>query len=359
MRIIVDVMGGDHAPLETVRGACAAAAEYNANFILVGDRPRIEQIAAEEGLNLKRFEIVHTDVEITMEDDPLSVVRAKSESSMSTALRLLAEGRGDAMVSAGNTGALFTGATLIVRKIKGIQRAALATVLPMVSPVLLLDCGANISVTEEYLEQFAVMGSVYMNKIYGLEKPRVGLLNNGTEPTKGTELQRAAYERLSRCPRIRFVGNVEGSGLVQDACDVLVTDGFTGNVMLKAVEGMGKLMVNAVKDVFFANKITMVSGLMVKKQLSAMKKNFDATEHGGAPLLGISKPVIKAHGSSNANAFKNAIRQAIACCNNGITYDIAEAAAEFAAQKKREKEALAAREEEAQSTNENSKEEVK
>lgn len=342
MRIIVDVMGGDNAPFEMVKGVCAAASEYSASYILVGDRPEIERIAEEQGLDLSRFEIVHTDSVITMEDDPLSVVRAKSDSSMSTGLRLLAEGRGDAFVSTGNTGALFTGATLIVRKIKGIQRAALATVLPMESPVLLLDCGANVVVTDEYLEQFAVMGSTYMKRIYDIESPRVGLLNNGTEPTKGTELQRAAYARLSKCARINFVGNVEGSGLVQNACDVLVTDGFTGNVTLKTVEGMGKLMMHAVKDVFYANKLTMVSGLLVKKQLGAMKKTYDATEHGGAPLLGISKPVIKAHGSSNAKAFKNAIRQAISYCNTRITYDIAEAAAEFAAQKKREKEAAAA-----------------
>ena len=338
MRIIVDVMGGDNAPLEMVKGVCAAAAEYSASYILVGDRPQIEQIAEENNLDLRRFEIVHTDSVITMEDDPLSVMRSKSDSSMSMGLRLLSEGRGDAFVSTGNTGALFTGATLIVRKIKGIQRAALATVLPMESPVLLLDCGANVVVTEEYLEQFAVMGSTYMRRIYGIESPRVGLLNNGTEASKGTELQRAAYARLSKCARINFVGNVEGSGLVQGTCDVLVADGFTGNVVLKTVEGMGKLMMHAVKDVFYANKLTMVSGLMVKKQLSAMKKTYDATEHGGAPLLGISKPVIKAHGSSNAKAFKNAIRQAISYCDTRITYDIAEAAAEFTEQKKREKE---------------------
>lgn len=339
MRIIVDVMGGDDAPLEMVKGACAAASEYSASYILVGDRPKIERIAEENDLDLSRFEIVHTDSVITMEDDPLSVVRVKSDSSMGTGLRLLAEGRGDAFVSTGNTGALFTGATLIVRKIKGVQRAALATVLPMDPPVLLLDSGANVAVTEEYLEQFAVMGSAYMKCIYGIESPRVGLLNNGTESSKGTELQRAAYVRLSKCSRINFVGNVEGTGLVQNKCDVLVTDGFTGNVLLKTVEGMGKLMMTAVKNVFYANKLTMVSGLMVKKQLGIMKKTYDATEHGGAPLLGISKPVIKAHGSSNAKAFKNAIRQAISCCNTRITYDIAEAAEEFAAQKKREKEA--------------------
>ena len=342
MRIIVDVMGGDKAPLETVKGACAAASEYHASLILVGDRPEIERIAAREGLDLSRFEIVHTDSVITMEDDPLSVVRAKNDSSMSMGLRLLAEGHGDAFVSTGNTGALFTGATLIVRKIKGIQRAALATVLPMNPPVMLLDCGANVVVTDEYLEQFAVMGSAYMRRIYGIESPRVGLLNNGTEPTKGTELQRAAYERLGRCNRIHFVGNVEGSGIVQNTCDVLVTDGFTGNITLKTVEGMGKLMMHAVKDVFLANPVTKVSALMVKKQLTTMKRTYDASEHGGAPLLGISRPVIKAHGSSDAKAFKNAIRQAISFCESRIVYDIAEAAVEFAEQRKREKQASAA-----------------
>ena len=342
MRIIVDVMGGDNAPLEMVKGAYDAASEYSASYILVGDRVQIEQIAAENNMDLRRFEIVHTESVITMEDDPLSVVRSKNDSSMSVGLRMLAEGQGDAFISTGNTGALFTGATLIVRKIKGIQRAALATVLPMESPVLVLDCGANVVVTDEYLEQFAVMGSAYMRKIYGIECPRVGLLNNGSEPTKGTDLQRAAYARLSACSRIHFIGNVEGNDVPRGACDVVVTDGFTGNILLKTAEGMGKMMMHALKDVFYANAVTKVSAMMVKKHVSALKVKFDATEHGGAPLLGISKPVIKAHGSSNAKAFKNAIRQAISCCDTGITYDIADAAAEFAAQKKREKEAARA-----------------
>jgi len=342
MRIIVDVMGGDNAPLETVKGAYAAASEYSASYILVGDRGQIERIAAENDMDLRRFEIVHAESVITMEDDPLAVVRSKNDSSMSKGLKMLAEGYGDAFISTGNTGALFTGATLIVRKIKGIQRAALATVLPMESPVLVLDCGANVVVTEEYLEQFAVMGSAYMRKIYGIECPRVGLLNNGSEPTKGTDLQRAAYARLSACSRIHFIGNVEGNDVPRGACDVVVTDGFTGNILLKTAEGMGKMMMHALKDVFYSNALTMLSAQMMKKHVTALKVKFDATEHGGAPLLGISKPVIKAHGSSNAKAFKNAIRQAISCCDTGITYDIAEAAAEFAAQKKREKEAARA-----------------
>ncbi|MBE6662130.1 MAG: phosphate acyltransferase PlsX [Ruminococcaceae bacterium] len=341
MRIIVDVMGGDNAPLETVKGVCAAAAEYNASYIIVGDKPQIEKIAEENGLDLRRFEIVHTETVIGMEDDPLSVVRAKSDSSMSVGLRLLAEGKGDAFVSTGNTGALFTGATLIVRKIKGIQRAALAMMLPTDPPLLLLDCGANVVVNDEYLEQFAVMGSAYMKKMYRLEAPRVGLLNNGTEECKGTELQITAYKRLSVCDRIHFVGNVEGHAIPQNVCDVLVTDGFTGNVVLKTIEGVSKLLMHSMKDIFYANALTKMSALMVKSRVDDFKKRFDATEHGGAPLLGISRPVIKAHGSSNANAFKNAIRQAIAYGNSGVIYDIVDAAAEFAAAKKAAKEAEA------------------
>ena len=334
MRIIVDVMGGDNAPLETVKGVCMAAEEFNASYILVGNKPEIEQVAEENGLDLGKFEIVHTETVINMEDEPLSVMRGKNDSSMSIALKMLAEGKGDALVSTGNTGALFTGATLIVRKIKGINRAALACVLPMNPPLLLLDCGANISVTDECLEQFALMGSAYMKKMFGLESPRVGLLNNGAEAHKGTQLQLDAYKRISVRDDINFVGNIESNLVPFGACDVLVTDGFTGNILLKSTEGMGKLMMHTLKDMY-SSKVAKVSALVIKKKIDTLKKAFDATEHGGAPLLGISRPVIKAHGSSDAIAFKNAIRQAISFCNSGIIYDIAGVAAEFAARKKR------------------------
>lgn len=213
MIIIVDCMGGDNAPREVVRGAYLASLEYNASFVLVGERTAIEQVAAEDGIDLRRFDIVHAASVIEMTDDPVSVVRSKSDSSMSTALRLLAEGRGDAVVSTGNTGALFTGATLIVRKIKGVRRAAIASILPMTPPVLLIDSGANVVVTDEYIEQFAVMGSIYMHKVYGLAAPRVGLLNNGAEECKGTDLQLRSYRRLSELPSINFVGNVEADKL--------------------------------------------------------------------------------------------------------------------------------------------------
>lgn len=329
MRIIVDAMGGDNAPLEIIKGTIAASKEYNASFILVGNAEKIKSIAAENGFDLRRFEIVDTDVSITMEDDPLCVVRSKKDSSMAVALKLLAEDRGDAVVSAGNSGALFTGASLIVRRIRAVKRAAIGAILPFTPPVLLLDSGANINVNDENLEQFAVMGSAYMRNCYGVMKPRVGLLNNGSEECKGTELQLAAYKRLSKNENINFIGNVEANQLAFNVCDVVVTDGFSGNILLKSIEGMGKLMIGEMKTLFLASNVSKLSALLVRKGVRELKHRYDSTEHGGAPILGISKPVIKAHGSSNAKAFKNAIRQAISVVYTGVTYDIAQEAEGF------------------------------
>ncbi len=329
MKIIVDTMSGDNAPAEILKGTMNAAAEYECEFILVGDEDRLQDLALENGYDLSKFDVVDTKTVITMEDDPLCVVRSKSDSSMSVALKLLSEGKGDAVVSAGNSGALFTGASLIVRKIRGLKRAAIAAVLPFSPPVLLIDSGANINVTDECLEQFAVMGMAYMRHCYNVEKPRVGLLNNGAEDCKGTDLQVAAHKRLAASDRINFVGNVEGNQLPFDVCDVLVTDGFTGNILLKSVEGMGKLMMNELKSMFYASNVSKLSALLVKNRIRELKHHYDSREYGGAPILGISKPVIKAHGSSNAKAFKNAIRQAIVVADTGVTYDIAKAAKYF------------------------------
>ena len=193
----------------------------------------------------------------------------------------------------------------------------------MTPPVLLLDSGANISVTPADLEQFAIMGNIYMHKIYSLPAPRIGLLNNGTEETKGTELQLEAYKLLSESPSLNFVGNIEANMVPKDACDVLVTDGFTGNVLLKCIEGMGKMMLRTMKDIFYADVVAKISGLLIKKEIGDVKARFDPNEYGGAPILGIAKPVIKAHGSSNAKAVKSAIRQAIAYADSGVIYDIA------------------------------------
>jgi glycerol-3-phosphate acyltransferase PlsX len=326
MRIIVDIMGGDNAPRETMLGVLAAAEEYKdrgVEYTLVGDENAMREIALEAGKDLSSFEIVATEQVITMEDDPVCVMRAKKDSSMSTGLRLLSEGRGDAFVSTGNTGALFTGAMLIVRKIKHIQRAGIATILPLQNPVLLMDTGANVEVTEENLEQFASLGSAYMKTLYGLESPRVGLLNNGTEDCKGTSLQVSAYSRLKAMQNINFIGNVEGSALPFGVCDVLVTDGFTGNILLKSIEGMGKMMLRTMKELFYENTRTKISALLIREKLGQIKHDFDPSEYGGAPLLGLRAPVIKAHGSSRAKAYRSAIRQAAFYLESNASEEIA------------------------------------
>ena len=340
-KIILDMMGGDLAPAETVKGVCLAAEELGGDveYILVGDEAQIRQAAEVEKLDISAFQIVHTPTVITMEDEAISVTRAKSDSSMSVGLRMLADGEGDAFVSTGNTGALFAGANLIVRKIKGVRRPAIAALVPLNPVILLVDSGANLKVTAEDMEQFAVMGSVYVKKMLGLDNPRVGLLNNGAEEHKGTELQIEAYRLLSQNPDLNFVGNVEGNRAMQNACDVLVTDGFTGNIFLKAVEGMGKMILTTMKGMFYAGPHTMLAAGLCHKQIKQIKKNFDAREFGGAPILGVSKPVIKSHGSSDAKAFKSAIRQALRCADLSVTEEIAIEAAKLKARKQEQKQA--------------------
>ena len=323
MRIIVDVMSGDNAPLELIKGTWASSLEnLDIDYTLVGNKEIIEKTADSLGIDIERFEIVHTDVVIEMDDDPICVTRSKSDSSMSVGLRLLAEGKGDAFVSAGNTGALFTGASLLVRRISGVRRAAIAAVLPADPPLLLLDSGANINVTPNYLEEFAVMGSAYMKKILGPENPRVGLLNNGAEEVKGTELQVEAYKLLKENNMINFVGNIEANYVMRNRCDVIVTDGFSGNILLKSIEGMGRLMLKTMKGLFSQNIKSKAAYALIRGEVAGIKKTFDSSEYGGAPILGIAKPVIKAHGSSKERAFKNAIRQAIEYSKAEIVDDI-------------------------------------
>ena len=338
MKIIVDVMSGDNAPLEILKGTVMAASELTGKeFLLVGKKEVIEQTAKENDLNINGMEIVNADEVVTMEDDPIAVVRGKKNSSMMTALSLLSEGKGDVLVSAGNTGALFSGASLIVRKMKGVQRAAIATVLPFKSPALLLDSGANLVINEEVMEQFAYMGSAYMRKMYDIESPRVGVLNNGEEECKGLALQIEANKRLKASSDINFVGNVEANKLVKGACDVIVADGFTGNILLKTVEGMGKMMLGLLKEIFYKSIATKIAALLVKKHIGQVKKDFDPAEHGGAPILGITKPVIKAHGSSKARAFRSAIHQAVSYAESGVMADIEKDALRFHEKRRAEK----------------------
>ena len=323
MNIILDAMSGDKAPAEIIKGAVMAKSRLKVDLTLVGQKEVILHFARENRLSLDGIRIEHAEGVITMEDDPISVVRAKRNSSMAMGLRLLKE-EGDAFVSAGNTGALHAGSSLIIRPIKGIHRPAIATVLPLSRPMLLLDSGANTNVTPEYLVQWAVMGSIYMKNIFGIKQPTVGLLNNGAEEHKGTPVVAQTYKLLKESDDILFVGNVEGNQIMSSVCDVLVTDGFTGNITLKMLEGMGKFFMGTLKGMYNKNLLTQLSAAAVKDQLRGLKKQFDASEHGGAPLLGLSKPVIKAHGSSDAQAICNAVRQAVSFVKTGVIGEIAE-----------------------------------
>ncbi|MBE6904052.1 MAG: phosphate acyltransferase PlsX [Ruminococcaceae bacterium] len=314
MKIIVDAFGGDNAPEEIVKGAAAAAQEYSLEIALVGDADKIKACIKKNNIS-QPLEIIHADDVMTMEDEPTSILKAKSGSSMAVGLKALASGRGDAFVSAGNTGALLAGASLLVKRIRGIKRAAIATVLPKKEGCfMLLDCGATVDAKPEYLSQYGLMGSVYMQKVMGVESPKVALLNNGTEECKGTQLHIDAHALLKE-EKVNFIGNIEGREAILGDADVIVADGFSGNIFLKAMEGMGNFISGSLKNVLYSSLKTKLSALIMKKELNSFKAQLDYKEYGGAPLLGIRKPVIKAHGSSDAKAIKSAIRQAKKICD--------------------------------------------
>lgn len=328
MRILVDAMSGDNAPEEIVRGAVEARQTLGVEPVLVGHANRVRRCLSELGGSAKEIQVVNATEIIDMHDDPATAVRRKKDSSMAVALNLLKEGQGDAMISAGNTGALLTGATLVVRRIRGIRRAAMAPVLPNGGKgALLIDCGANVECTPEYLLQFGFMGSFYARKVLGIPRPRVGLLNNGAEETKGTELCKAAYgllQEAGEAGRIEFIGNVEGTDVFGGQVDVIVTDGYTGNILLKTVEGTAKFLMKNLKDAMTASPKAKLGALLVKNDLMRLKKMMDVKEVGGTPFLGIQKPVIKAHGSSDAKAICSAVRQAVAFVEADVIREINE-----------------------------------
>lgn len=331
MKIILDAMGGDNAPAEILKGAAAATAAWpDVEILAVGDAEKIAACVKENAIEMKNIEIVNATEVIEMCDEPAKAVRAKKDSSMVVGLRMLAEGKGDAFVSAGSTGALHVGASLIVRTVKGVKRPALATVIPGKTPFLLLDCGANVECRASMLEAFGVMGSVYMNKVMGLEQPRVALVNNGAEESKGTPTYVEAHQLLKNNKAIHFVGNIEPRDIPAGAADVVVADGFTGNVVLKLTEGLAKYFGSKLKEMFKKSLGTKVGYLLLKGGVADFKKSMDADEYGGAPLLGTRRPVIKAHGSSNARAIKNAIRQAKLCVENDLCGVMAESLANLA-----------------------------
>lgn len=318
MKVIVDAYGGDNAPLEILKGTALAVKELGVQAVVCGDENELKKVAADNGISIAGFEFAQADGNIPVTADPTEILKAYSGSSMACGLRLLAEGGGDAFVSAGSTGAVVVGATLIVKRIRGIKRAALGTVIPTSEGCyMLMDIGANAECRPEMLQQFGLMGSVYMDKIMGIKKPRVGMVNIGTEENKGLELQIEANKLLKQAP-VNFIGNVEARELPLGGCDVAVADGFVGNILLKLTEGMGKLMSIEIKRIFLRNTISKLAAAVLSGGIKNFRAKMDYTEYGGAPLMGISKPVIKAHGSSNAKAFKNAIRQAKMVCDNNM-----------------------------------------
>ena len=337
MKIIVDMMGGDNAPLAVLEGAAQAVKEYGVQLIGVGNEALVRKTAAEHNIPLDGIELVNCTETIEMCDEPAKAIRQKKDSSMVVGLRLLAEGRGDAFVSAGSTGALHVGASLLVRTVKGVKRPALATVIPGQKPFLLLDCGANAECRAEMLNAFGTMGSVYMNKVMGRKDPAVALVNNGAEDTKGTPMYREAHGLLKANPAIRFVGNIEPRDIMAGEVDVIVCDGFVGNVVLKLTEGVAGTLLGMLKDIFMQSIVTKLCYLGVKGGLRNLKHMMDSEEIGGAPLLGAAKPVIKAHGSSKAKGIKNAIRQAKLCVANDLCGTMQSALAEVAAKAAAEK----------------------
>ncbi len=326
MRVIVDAFGGDNAPLEIIKGAALAAQEYKLEIALTGRETEIRRVAQENGVSLEGMTIFDAPDVIRMEDEPKSILKEHKNCSMAEGLRRLAAGEGDAFVSAGSTGALIMGATFLVKRIKGVSRAALAPLMPGDNgPFMLIDSGANVECRPEMLLQFAHMGSIYMTSVLGDGKPaRVGLVNVGTEDTKGGELQHEAFALLKESG-LNFVGNIEARDIPFNAADVVVADGFAGNVILKLMEGVADVFMKSLKGIFFTNLRTKIAALLVKPYLGGFKKKMDTSEYGGAPLLGVTKPVIKTHGNAKAPAVKNAIRVAAEFSRKGVIEQIAAA----------------------------------
>ena len=323
MKIIVDAFGGDNAPLEILKGAAEAVATYGHEILLVGQEDILRSLAAEHNISLDKMEIHHTTDVISMEDHPKSIMRAHKECSMAVALRLLTEGAGDAVVSAGSTGALLMGATFIVKRIKGISRPALAPIMPSdAQPFMLIDCGANADCRPKMLLQFAHMGSIYMSKMFPREGgARVGLLNVGTEDTKGGELQQETFPLLKESG-LNFIGNIEARDVPAGVADVVVADGFVGNVLLKTMEGTIDMLMKNLKLAFKSTLLTKIGAMLVLPGLRGLKKKLSTSEYGGAVLLGVNKPVVKAHGNSKAKGFASAIRVAAEFAACGVVEEI-------------------------------------
>lgn len=328
MKIIVDAMGGDNAPQAIVQGALDAHRLHGVDILLVGRAAEVLRVveACGEKTLPAGVELRDASEVVEIADDPATAFKVKKDSSLTVGLNLLKAGEGDAFVSAGSTGALLSGATLLVKRIRGIRRAAMGPVIPTLGGrAVLCDCGANAECTPEYLLQFAYLGNYYAKRVLGVEKPRVALLNIGAEEEKGDTLRHEAYALLqaaAEAGRLHFTGNIEASDVMMGGADVVVADGFAGNVMLKSLEGTGRFLLKELKKMFLSSTRTKLAAAMVKGDMADMKKLLDPGEVGGTPFLGISKPVIKAHGSSDARAVCNAVLRAREYAESGFIADI-------------------------------------
>ncbi len=326
MKIIVDAMGGDNAPVEIIKGALQGGRDFGVDIAFTGDEALIRQTLRDLGEKEDVAQIIPTTQVVEMCDEPDKVFRRKKDTSMGVGLSKVRDGEGDAFVSAGSTGALLSGATLLCKRIRGIRRAAMAPVIPTsTGSAVLIDCGANAECTPEYLVQFAYLGSFYAKQVLGLTSPRVGLLNIGTEDSKGTDLQKTTLCLLRKAHAqgdINFIGNIEAKEAIKGGCDVIVTDGFSGNVLLKTVEGVGSMAGSAIRGIFKKNLLTKMAALLVMPGLNEFKAMLDPNKVGGTSFLGITKPVIKAHGSSNAEAIRNAVKQAKTVAESTLIADI-------------------------------------
>lgn len=326
MRIIVDAMGGDNAPDVPVKTSVKAINnKENIDIVLVGKKEVIEEKLAGLKYDESRLEIIDAREIITNDEEPVKAVKQKKDASLVVAAKLLSEGKGDAMLSMGSTGALLAAGILIVGRIKGVLRPALGTLIPTdKGGKLMLDVGANTNCRSQNLLQFAMMGRIYMNKVMGVEKPKIGLANNGVEEGKGNDLTKETYQLL-KASESNFIGNLEGREMMQGDADVIVCDGFTGNIILKTLEGMGKVVSKNLKEIFKGGILKTLGGLFVLKGLKEFKKKMDYREYGGAPLMGLKKPVIKGHGSSDEKAAYMTLMQIEKVVLGDITKEIEEA----------------------------------
>jgi len=322
-RIAVDAMGGDHAPEEIVAGALLAAGEFDADILLVGDEARVRPLLS--GPNADRIEVVHAPEAVAMDLPPSAALRSCERSSLGVAVSLIKQGTADAVVSAGNSGAFLAVALIKLRTIEGISRPAIATVWPALNgPTVLLDSGANVDCKPEWLEQFAIMGSAYARAVLGVTQPRVGILSVGEERSKGNQLVLEAARLLERAP-VRFIGNVEGSDLFHNVADVIVADGFVGNVVLKTGEGMIADLAHVMRDALLGgNLLTKIGTAMLAPALKRLRKRFDYENYGGAPLLGLRGNCIVTHGRAGRNALKHAIGAAVQEVNHDVVGKISE-----------------------------------